>query len=126
MTIDKFEDIKAWQKARELTNVIYQLTNKVSFAKDYGLRDQIRRAAVSSMSNIAEGYARQSDKEFVQFLFVGLGSIAEVQSQLYLANDLSYISKDEFDGTFEQSAEVARLINGLLRYLRAKSPSPKA
>jgi len=116
--IEKFEEIKAWQKARELVRDIYEVTSKWNFAKDYSLKDQIKRASVSVMSNIAEGYARQTDKEFNQFLHIALGSIAEVQSQLYIAQDLSYISKEEFNRIYELSSEVARLITGFIKYLR--------
>ncbi len=120
MTFGKFEDITAWQKARELAKDVYQLSNCGAFAKDYVLRNQIRRASLSPMSNIAEGFGRHTDKEFIQFLFVALGSVAEVQSHLYLAKDLGYIPQKEFDTAFEQSSEVARLINGLLKYLKPK------
>ncbi|MBI4330406.1 MAG: four helix bundle protein [Chloroflexi bacterium] len=120
MSIKKFEDILAWQKAKELAKHIYELTNEGDFAKDYALKNQIRRAALSPMSNIAEGYARQTDKEFVQFLYIALGSIAEVQSQLHLSHELGYLPGDEFDRVLEQSREVARLVNGLLQYLKRK------
>lgn len=120
MKIDRFEDIKAWQKAKELANHIYAVTNKGDFAKDYSLKEQIRRASISAMSNIAEGYARQTDREFAQFLYIALGSIAELQSQLYLAQDLNYISKEEFDRLYEQGTEVARLITGFIKYLQGK------
>jgi four helix bundle protein len=116
--IEKFEEIQAWQKARELVKDIYQVTCKGNLAKDHSLKDQIRRASVSVMSNIAEGYARQTDKEFNQFLHIALGSIAEVQSQLYIAQDLSYISKEEFNRIYEVSSEVARLITGFIKYLQ--------
>ena len=118
MKIEKFEDIQAWQKARELVRVIYEVTSKGTFAKDYSLKDQIKRASVSVMSNIAEGYARQTDKEFNQFLHIALGSVAEVQSQLYIALDLSYVSKEEFNRIYELSSEVARLTTGFAKYLK--------
>ena len=97
---------------------IYNTTSKGDFARDYSLKDQLRRASVSVMSNIAEGYARQTDKEFNQFLHIASGSIAEVQSQLYIAQDLSYISKEEFNRIYELSSEVARLITGFIKYLQ--------
>ena len=118
MKIEKFEDIQAWQKARELVRVIYEVTSKGTFAKDYSLKDQIKRASVSVMSNIAEGYARQTDKEFNQFLHITSGSVAEVQSQLYIALDLSYVSKEEFSRIYELSSEVARLTTGFTKYLQ--------
>ena len=118
MKIERFEDIQAWQKARELVTRIYSMTNKGDFAKDYGLKDQLRRASVSVMSNISEGYARQTDKEFAQFLYIALGSAAEVQSLLYTAQDLNYIAKEEFDNIYKLSSEVARLIAGFIKYLQ--------
>ena len=121
MKIAKFEDIKAWQKAKELTKYIYDVTNKGDFAKDYSLKDQIRRASISVMSNVAEGYARHTDREFAQFLYIALGSIAELQSQVYLAQDLKYVSKEEFDKIYEQAAEAARLTTGFIKYLQGKS-----
>lgn len=118
MKIERFEDIQAWQKARELVTRIYNVPNKSDFAKDYSLKDQLRRASVSVMSNISEGYARQTDKEFAQFLYIALGSTAEVQSLLYVAQDLKYISKEESDNIYELSSEVARLVAGFTKYLQ--------
>jgi len=89
--IKRFEDIKAWQKARALVRDIYEVTSKGNFAKDYSLKDQIRRASISVMRNIAEGFSRQTDREFIQFLHVAKGSTSEVRSQLYVALDLKYI-----------------------------------
>ena len=118
--IKRFEDIKAWQKARDMAKRIYDMTCQGDFAKDYSLRDQIRRATISIMSNIAEGYARQTDKEFIQFLHIALGSVAEVQSQLYIAQGLGYISNGQFNEIHELSRETAKLINGFIKYLRKK------
>lgn len=95
--IEKFEDIIAWQKARELVTQIYALSNKDKFSKDYSLKDQVRRAAVSVMSNISEGFARQTDKEFTQFLYIARGSALEIQGQIYIALGLDYVTKDEFE-----------------------------
>ena len=116
--IERFEDIKAWQKARSLVREIYQMTGEGKFAKDFSLRDQIRRAAVSVISNIAEGFSRQTDKEFTQFLYIAKGSVTEVQSQLYIALDLYYVSQEEFDSLYKQADEVGRLIFGFIRYLK--------
>ena len=116
--IERFEDIKAWQKARDLTKSTFDITSQGNFAKDYSLKDQIRRASASVMSNIAEGYTRQTDKEFTQFLYIALGSVAEVQSQLYVARDLSYISTEQFGQAYELTSETPRLINGFIKYLR--------
>ena len=118
MKIGRFEDIQAWQKARELVKSIYQVTREGDFAKDYSLKDQIRRASVSIMSNIAEGYARQTDKEFIQFLHMAKGSASEVQSQLYVAFDLGYISEVQFKELYELLEETIRLISGFIRYLK--------
>lgn len=116
--IEHFEDIEAWKRGRELARDIYAVTGKGAFARDYGLKDQIRRAAVSVISNIAEGFSRQTDKEFMQFLHIAKGSTSEVQSQLYIALDLRYISQEEFDNLYKQADEVGRLTFGFIRYLR--------
>ena len=116
--IERFEDIRAWQKARELVKSIYQITGKEDFARDYSLKDQIRRASISVMSNIAEGFSRQTDREFVQFLHVAKGSASEMQSQLYLACDLEYISQATFKESYELSEETIRLVSGFVRYLK--------
>lgn len=122
MKIERFEDIEAWQKARELVKGIYQVTGEGEFAKDHSLKDQIRRASISAISNIAEGFSRQTDKEFVQFLGIAKGSASEVQSQLYVALDLKYISGTAFKQLYELSEETIRLISGFIKYLR-KAPS---
>ena len=111
--IEKFEDLVAWQKARELTRKIYSLTSGGQFAKDFGLRDQIRRAAVSVMSNISEGFERGSAKEFHQFLVIAKASYAEVRSQLYVALDAGYIDETIFQELNQQAIEVSRIIGGL-------------
>ena len=116
--IECFEDIKAWQKARELVKSIYEITSKGSFAKDYSLKDQIRQASISVMSNIAEGFSRQTDKEFAQFLHVAKGSVCEVQSQLYVALELKYVSEATFTKLYELSEETIRLISGFIKYLK--------
>lgn len=118
MKIERFNDIQAWQKARELVKNIYRITNEGSFARDYSLRDQIRRASISVMSNIAEGFSRQTDREFVQFLHVAKGSASEVQSQLYVALDLKYIQEDDFNQLYGLSDETIRLISGFIKYLK--------
>jgi four helix bundle protein len=94
--IKRFEDIKAWQKSKELVKEIYYITNNKKFMKDWSLKEQVRRAAVSIMSNIAEGFSRQTDKEFIQFLYIAKGSTSEIQSHLYLSLDLGYLSKEKF------------------------------
>lgn len=117
-SIEKFEDIEAWQKARKLTREIYRVTNQGPFAKDFGLRDQIRRAAVSVMSNIAEGFERGGDKEFAQFIALAKGSSAEVRSQLYVALDQGYIDRDTFDSLSKATLAINRMLAGLMKYLR--------
>src|SRR6516164_4224409 len=106
--IERFEDIVAWQKARALTREIYAVARVGAFARDYGLRDQIQRASVSVMSNIAEGYERGGDKEFLQFLSLSKGSCGEVRSQLYVALDQNYVSRGTFDALTGQAIETSR------------------
>jgi len=117
-TLQKFEDIVAWQKARELTNNIYHISSLSNFSKDYGLREQIPRACVSIMSNIAEGFERGGTGEFSQFLSIAKGSVGEVRSQLYVALDQNYLTKKEFELLYDKAVEVSRLISGLMNYLR--------
>ena len=121
MKIERFEDIKAWQEARVLVKIIYDaIKSNKNFTGDYKFREQIHSAAVSAMSNIAEGFTRRSTKEFVQFLFIAKGSVAEVQSQLYIALDQSYINEGKFNELYSKSDEVARLISGFIQYLLNK------
>lgn len=115
--IERFEDIEAWKKARLLVELIYQETGKDAFAKDFGLRDQIRRAAVSIMSNIAEGFERNSDKEFRQFLYISKGSAGEVRSLLYIAMDLNYINKTVYESLMERVIFVSQKLSGFIKYL---------
>ena len=123
MKIERFEDIYVWQKSRELVKLIYLATSEnPGFKCDFGLKDQIRRAAVSVMSNIAEGYARRSDKAFANFLHISHGSASEVQSQLYIALDLQYIRKDAFDKAYALCEEVNRQTCGLIKYLNKSQP----
>lgn len=111
--IEKFEDLVAWQKARLLTKEIYQVTRRGAFAKDYGLSRQIQRAAVSIMSNLAEGFERNRQGEFHQFLSIAKASCAELRSQLYVAFDVDYLRQTEFKQLLTQAEEVARIIGGL-------------
>ncbi|MCW3085738.1 MAG: ribosomal protein [Bacteroidetes bacterium] len=116
--IEKFEDLKVWQKAREVNLHIYKLSNKGTFSKDFGLRDQIRRASVSTLSNIAEGFERNGNKEFSQFLSIAKASAGEVRSQLYIAKDLEYITEEEFSSIIEGLLSISRMINGLMSYIK--------
>ncbi|MBI3756322.1 MAG: four helix bundle protein [Deltaproteobacteria bacterium] len=118
MKVEKFEDLIAWQKARELTKHIYHLTGKGSFSRDFGLREQIQRAAVSIMSNLAEGFERGSRAEFHQFIVIAKASCAEVRSQLYTALDLGYITSEEFKDISSLALEVSRIIGGLKTAIR--------
>ena len=119
--IERFEDIVAWQKARELTKQIYGCSKVGLFANDYGLKDQIQRAAVSTMGNIAEGFGRGGDKEFIQFLSNSKGSCEEVKSHLYVALDQQYVPPIQFDQFYKQADEVTHLIGGFMSYLRGSS-----
>lgn len=116
--IEKFEDIQAWQCAREVVKDVYEITKGPVFSKDYGLRDQIRRAAVSAMSNIAEGFERYSSSEFIQFLNIARASIGETRSQLYVSLDLGYIEAYEFDRLKDKCETVSRQIWNFMKYLR--------
>ena len=121
MKIEKFEDIKAWQEARVLVGMVYAAVGADrGFGSDFRFREQIQGAAVSIMSNIAEGFSRRSTKEFTQFLFIAKGSVAEVQSQLYVALDQGYTNQERFKELHSKSDEVARLISGFIRYLLNK------
>jgi four helix bundle protein len=111
--VERFEDLIAWQKARGLTRAIYEVTRNGDFAKDYGLSGQIQPAAVSIMSNIAEGFERGGRGEFHQFLSTAKASCAEVRSQLYVALDAGYLDKVSFDPLIQQAEEVARIVGGL-------------
>jgi four helix bundle protein len=116
--IQKFEDILAWQKARELTREVYAHSKTGAFAKDFGLRDQIQRASVSIMGNVAEGFDRGGDKEFIQFLSVSKGSCGEVKSDLYVALDQQYINPIQFNQLYNSADEVGRLLAGFMVYLK--------
>lgn len=116
--IERFEDIVAWQKAWELTRLIYGCSKAAPFARDFGLKDQIQRASVSSMANIAEGFERGGDKEFVQFLSNSKGSTGEVKSHLYVALDQQYLTEAQFKLLYEQADEVSRLTAGFMGYLQ--------
>jgi len=113
-----FEDITVWQKARYLTKQIYIVSNEGQFATDYGLRDQIRRASISIVSNIAEGFERSGNNEFARFLAMAKGSSGEVRAQLYLATDLGYLHKDASNRLIALAEETSRMISGLISYLR--------
>ena len=117
MTIKYFEDLEVWKEARHLNRQVYQITQDTVFSRDFGLRDQIRRAAVSVMSNIAEGFERGGNKEFIQFLYIARGSCGEVRSQLYVAFDQGYIGQGVFDGILNSSRRLSVMMRNLVGYL---------
>ena len=117
-TVERFEDLEVWQKAREVVNAVYQVSSDGLFSRDYALRDQIRRAAISIPSNISEGFARRSNREFVQFLFIAKGSAAEVENQLYLALDQGYITQEEFNSVYEGLELLSKQLSKFITYLK--------
>jgi len=117
-TLHRFEDIEAWQKARSLTKEIYACSGNGNFAKDFGLCDQIRRASVSIMANIAEGFDRGGTKELSNFLSIAKGSVGEVEAQLYVALDQEYISHNQFKKLFAMTSSTKKLIAGFMNYLK--------
>ncbi len=117
-TFQTFEEIEAWQKARELTRRIYDVSEVGAFARDFGLRDQMRRASVSILSNIAEGFERSGTGEFVQFLSAAKGSAGEVRAQLYVALDRKYLDESTFRELSQMATQTSRMIGGLVAYLK--------
>lgn len=118
MKIERFEDIEAWQLARELTRTVYQLTKLSRFTHDYGLKRQIQEAAGSAMHNIAEGFDSETNAEFIRFLRYAKRSCTEVQSELYVALDEAYISMSEFQDAYEQARRTRAAIRGFINYLK--------
>ena len=122
--IERFEDLQSWQRARQLTNLVYDLTEHPKFTKDFRLSNQIQGAAGSVMHNIAEGFDSGTNTEFVRFLKMSRRSASEVQSELYLALDRKYINQNQLTQAYNLATETKRLINGMIAYLR-KSKPPK-
>jgi four helix bundle protein len=120
MKITNFEDLDVWKRSRELVNEIYSLTKKQRFSKDFGLVDQIRRAAVSVMSNIAEGFERGSNTEFIRFLYIAKASCGETRSHLFIAFDQGYLIEDELEKAKSFAKSVSAMIGGFIAYLRTK------
>ena len=118
MSARYFEDLEVWILSRELTNKIYNVSSDGRFAKDFGLRDQIRRSAVSIMSNIAEGYERGGNKEFIQFLSIAKASCGEVRSQLYVAMDQCYVGKTECEQLIDEFKKLSIMIHNFIEYLK--------
>jgi len=117
MKIQKFEDIEAWKEARSIVNRVYRVSSVDRFKRDYSLADQVKRAAISIMANIAEGFSRKGNKEFIQFLFIAKSSAAELQSHLYIAVDQGYLEKIEFDELYKELDKVQRMISNFIKYL---------
>jgi len=117
--ITRFEDIESWKTARQLTNSVYAHTNQTGFNRDFGLRDQIRRASVSVMSNIAEGFESRTDMQFINFLGMARASAGEVRAQLYIALDQKYITEEQFKETFTTAQTCARQISNFIKYLES-------
>jgi len=125
MKITRFEDIDAWKEARKLVKMVYDVINKSSkFRKDFRLVNQVQDAAVSAMSNIAEGFARRSNREFTQFLFISKSSAAEVQSEIYVALDQEYINQDDFEQIYNQAEIVSKMDSGFIKYLQSQLNKP--
>ena len=124
--INRFEDLPIWRKAREIAGQVYGMTESGRFAQDPGLSDQVRRAAVSVMSNIAEGFERATNKDFVRFLSISKASLAEVRSQFYLATDLKYIDQHVQEQLNQKMADLGYEIGGFIRYLQKTPPPAKA
>ncbi len=119
MKINRFEDLECWQESRKLVNMVYEaISSNRSFQNDYCLKDQSVGAAISVMGNIPEGFVRRSNKEFIQFLFISVSSAAELQSHMYVALDQRYVTRDIFDLIYQQADKTAKMISGLITYLR--------
>ncbi len=118
MKIIKFEDLKIWQSALNVTKEIYDITSKKEFSRDFSLRDQIRRAIISVSSNIVEGFEKNNNNEFIRFLKITKGSIGEVRNQLYIALAVNYINKEEFEKLNSELVDLANQVGRLISYLQ--------
>jgi four helix bundle protein len=133
-TIERFEDIEAWKRARQMTRKIYAMSRDGALSRDFGLKDQMRRASVSSMSNIAEGFERDGTQEFIHFLTMAKGSSGELRSQLYVALDEGYITQQQFEELYEDADAVGRMSARFINYLQTtnwrgnkfRKPAPPA
>ncbi len=119
MKITRFEDLECWQEARSIVNDVYRLCHTTGLKSDFTLIDQIKRAVISLMANIAEGFSRKGNREFAQFLFIAKASAAELQSHLYVALDQKYIDENAFKALYEELDKVQRKISNLIKYLRS-------
>jgi four helix bundle protein len=118
MKVTRFEDLEIWQEAREICKLVYRITSSGPFEHDFKFRDQIRASSGSAMDNIAEGFERDGNKEFIQFLYISKGSCGEVQSQSYRAYDVKYIDKITLDELLEKAKQLNRKISSLIAYLK--------
>ncbi len=116
--IERFEDIESWKRARIVTQKIYELSSRGDFGRDFGLKDQIRRSSISIMSNIAEGFERDGNREFTNFLSIAKGSCGEARSQLYVALDQNFVTTEDFEWTYDHLTQTGRMIGGCMNYLR--------
>lgn len=119
--IKRFEDLEVWQLSRALVKEVYEITQKVEFQKDFGLKDQVRRCTVSIMANISEGFERKTQKEFINFLFIAKGSCGELRSHFYIAFDLGYINKETFDNLQNQTITISKSLSGFIKYLSSST-----
>jgi four helix bundle protein len=119
--IKRFEDLEVWQLSRVLVKEIYQITLKAEFQKDFGLKDQVRRCAVSIMANISEGFEQKTQKEFINFLFIAKGSCGELRSHFYIALDLGYINQETFENFQNQAITISKSLSGFIKYLSNSS-----
>ena len=124
MNIKKFEDLEVWCFAREITKKLYKITCNEQFKKDLSFQNQIRRCAVSVMANIAEGFERNTNKEFIHFLFISKGSAGELRNHLYIAMDIGYINTSEFESLEAELTRISKSLSGFIKYLRGKTDSP--
>lgn len=115
--IKSFEELSCWKESRKFNKYLYEITNYKDFQKDFDLKRQLRRASISVSSNIAEGFERHTDKELIHFLYISKGSAGEIRSQLYLAWDLEYLTKDEFTKLHTIITDISKMISGLIKYL---------
>lgn len=120
-TAQRFEDMEVWQLSRRLVKEVYRVSNLSPFSRDFGLRDQIRRASISVLSNISEGFERSGNREFAHFLFLAKGSAGELRAQLYAAFDQSYLCEADFQNLLKSSELIARQLSGLIKYLQRSS-----
>ena len=126
MKITRFEDLECWQSARELVNRVYRVCSVNELKRNFSLSDQIKRAGISIMANMAEGFSRKSNKEFIQFLFISKASAAELQSHLYIALDQQYIDRSSFDDLYADADKVQRQISNLIKYLNSTLQTRKS